>query len=130
MHALYILIGAVSAVLMYRVMRLLGVRNSIACGSRSVSDLSPGCVLFENFPMYEYLVMLMLLATALALHRLLSQPDWRSSLLLFGCLAILCYLRNLFPLQLLALLLAGLAWYLRRARWQIVAADCCRCFWF
>jgi len=121
LHALYLAVGAASGLLMYRVMRLLGVRTSIACAVTIVFLTSPGCVLFENFPMYEYLVMLMLLATALALHRLLSQPDWRSSLLLFGCLAILCYLRNLFPLQLLALLLAGLAWYLRRSRWQIVA---------
>ena len=122
LHVLYMLIGAASGILMYRVMTLLGVRNGIACGVTIFFLTSPGCVLFENYPMYEYPIMLLLLAGALALHRLLSHPDAASSMLFFGLVAALCFLRNLFPLQLLAIALAGLAWYLRKARWPVLAA--------
>jgi hypothetical protein len=121
LHVLYLAIGAASGILMYRVMILLGVRETVAAGVTILFLTSPGCVLFENYPMYEYPIMLLLLAGALALYRLLSRPDARSSLLFFGVLAILCFTRNLFPLQLLAAVLAGLAWYLRPARWRVVA---------
>ena len=121
LHVLYMAIGAASGILMYQVMRRLGVRTAIACGVTIFFLTSPGCVLFENYPMYEYPIMLLLLASALAFYRLLERPGAVSSLLFFGALAVLCLLRNLFPLQLLAVALAAAAWYLRAARWRVVA---------
>jgi hypothetical protein len=121
LYVLYLVIGAVSGILMYRLMRLLGVRNSVASALTILFLTSPGCVLFENYPMYEYPIMLLLLGSALALYRLLSRPDAKASMLFFGLLAVLCFLRNLFPLQLLAAVLAGLTWYLRSARWRVLA---------
>jgi hypothetical protein len=124
LHVMYLAIGAACGILLYRVMILLGVRSGIACGVTIFFITSPGCVLFENYPMYEYPIMLLLLGAALALHRLLSRPDLVSSLLFFGSLAVLCFLRNLFPLQLLAVVLIALAWYLRGARWRVLAGGC------
>jgi hypothetical protein len=120
LHALYLVIGAASAILLYRVMTLLGVRPAVACGVTIFFITSPGCVLFENYPMYEYPLMLVLPACALALYRLLSKPGWLSSLLLFSWLAVLCYLRNIFPLHLIAALLLAMVWYLRSARRQVL----------
>jgi hypothetical protein len=121
LHVLYLVMGAAIGMLLYRVMVLLGVRSAVACGATILFLTSPGCILFENFPMYEYQIMLVLLASGLALYQLLSRPTAMASLAFFGCLAVLCYLRSIFPLPLIGALCIGLAWYLRKARWRIVA---------
>ncbi len=50
LHVLYMVAGAASGILMYRVMTLLGVRSSIATVVTILFLTSPGCVLFENYP--------------------------------------------------------------------------------
>ena len=59
LHALYIAVGAVSAVLLYQLMRCLNVPVRLACVLTILFVTSPGCVLFENYPMYEYLILVL-----------------------------------------------------------------------
>jgi len=71
LHVLYLAMGVAIGMLLYRVMVLLGVRSAVACAATILFLTSPGCILFENFPMYEYQIMLVLLASGLALYQLL-----------------------------------------------------------
>src|SRR5260221_3830703 len=74
---------------------------------------SPGCFLSENFPMYEYTVMALLLANCVALYRLLDRPGFWTAFVFFSILAALALLRALFNLFYMLAVVAALAYYLR-----------------
>jgi hypothetical protein len=123
LHALFIAVGAVSAVLLFELMRYLDVPVWLACLLDVMFITSPGCVLFENFPMYEYLIVALLLAQCVVLHNLLTRPRFPMAFLFFSLIAALALLRAFYHLFYVIALAAALALYLRAHTRVILAAS-------
>lgn len=123
LHVLYTAVGAVSAVLLYRLMRCLDVPVWLACLLDILFITSPGCVLFENFPMYEYLIVVLLLAQCVVLHRLLARPGFPVAFLFFSLVAVLALLRAFYHLSYVIAVAVVLAFYLRVHARMILAAS-------
>jgi hypothetical protein len=121
LHAMYLLCGLSLCFTLYRLMRILGVRPAVAATLTSLFLASPGVVLFENFLMYEYPLMALLCASAVAFHRLLTRPSGVSASLFFTSLTALVYMRALFHLFWF-LLMAGFAVRLLKGRRRMVTA--------
>jgi hypothetical protein len=121
LHVLYMAFGAFSAVLLFQLMRRLDVGVRLACLLTILFIVSPASILFENYPMYEYLELALLLAQCLALARLLERPSFWSGFLFFSLLATLALMRSFYHLYYLLAVAAALAVYLR-PRARIVAA--------
>jgi hypothetical protein len=104
---------------MYELMRRLGVGMGIGVAITILFIVSPGCILFENFPMYEYLILWLLLAASLALYKLVERPTFRWCLIFFSLMAGLSFIRSLYHPVFLLLLAVGLALYLR-PHWKMI----------
>ena len=122
LHVLFMAAGLMSAMLLYRLLRRLRAPNWLACVLTILFITSPGCVLFENFPMYEYLIMTLLLAECVVLCRLLERPRFWLAFLFFSLLAATALLRATFHLYYLIAVAAVLAWYLKGHSKTIAAA--------
>ena len=123
LHILFMAMGLASAFLLYRLMRILKVPAWLASTVTILFVVSPGCVLFENFPMYEYPIMLLLLGQSVALYELLRNPRWGWSLLFFSLLAALALLRAFYHLAYLVAVAAALAIYFKTNRKMILATS-------
>lgn len=107
LHGLHMLLGLFSGVLLYRTMVYLNVGSSLAVTLTILFLVSPGCVIYENFPMYEYIIMFLLLSSGVCLYSVMQQPSTWKAFLFFSLLAILVWIRSLYhPMLLLAI--AGL----------------------
>ena len=95
-HAVHLTLGAASCCLIYHLMRICGVRSSPAFLLTSIFVVSPGVVLFENFMLYEYVVMFLLLAVAVALYHLICRGSFVYMLMFFTGVLSLCLVRNFF----------------------------------
>src|SRR5579863_684571 len=122
LHAVYLLCGLSLCFTMYRLMRILGVRPAVAAPLTSFFLASPGGVLFENFLMYEYPLMALLCASAVAFHRLLERRDWASASLFFASLTTLVFLRALFHLAWFVWWAGFAGWLLKGRRRMVLAA--------
>jgi len=119
--AIYLACGISLCFTLFRLMRLLGVRSSIAATLTAIFLASPGVVLFENFLMYEYPMMALLCASAVLLEWLLRQPGRWPATAFFGALAALMYMRALFHLGWFILIAAAVLWLVRANRRQVFA---------
>ena len=120
LHAFYMLLGAGSALLLYRVMVYLGVSDRLAFLFTLLFIASPGCVLFENYPLYEYEMMFLLLLSCVLLQKLVERPSTRLSFYFFTAWAALAWIRSIYHLYVLILVAAVLVAYLWKARFQVL----------
>jgi len=123
MHVFYMILGLASALLVYRIMRYLNVGPGLALGLTIAFTVSPAVVLSENFPMYEYPMMVLLLASSLALYHLISKPGFWPSLGLFSLLACLAWIRALYHFYFLIAFAVLVAWFVRRNRLSVLAGS-------
>lgn len=121
--AIYLGCGVSLCFTLFRLMRLLGVRSTIAATLTAIFLASPGVVLFENFLMYEYPMMALLCASAVLLEWLLRQPGRWPAAAFFGTLAALMYLRALFHLGWFLLIAAAVLLLIRANRRQVLAVS-------
>ena len=122
LHALYLIAGLSSGIFLYILMRRLGVGSKLSTGLTILFVVSPAAVLYENFPMYEYLIMCLLLASSVVLYNLILQPNFWLALVFFSLLATLAWIRNLYhPFYILAIA-ATLAFFLPKKRITVLAA--------
>ena len=119
-HVVHMALGAVSAVLLFRLMLFLAVPEKLACGLAILFIASPGCVLFENYPMYEYPIMALLLAQCVALYKLVDRPSFAAASLFFWCLAALALLRAFYHLFYVTAVVVALIYFLSK-QWKVVA---------
>ena len=66
-HAIYLVLGLGICWLTYYLMSVCGVKSWLALTLTGLFIVSPGVVLFENFMMYEYPLVFLLLAAATVL---------------------------------------------------------------
>jgi hypothetical protein len=122
LHALYLAAGLSAALFLFVVMRRLGVSEPISLALTILFVTSPAWVLYENFPMYEYLIMWLLLASSIALYDLVEQPTFWRAFIFFSLLATLAWLRSLYHLFYLVAIAAVLAFFLGKSRKTILLA--------
>ena len=107
---------------MYHLMRICGVGSTLAFVLTGIFVVSPGVVFFENFLLYEYMVMFLLLFAAVALHHLIRQGTLVYMFMFFGALLCLSLVRNFFHLIYLAGAFLFLLYALKGNRKRIVLA--------
>jgi hypothetical protein len=122
LHALCLAVGLSSAILLYILMRRLGVSQGISSVLTILFITSPACVLYENFPMYEYLILCLLLASSLALHKLILHASFWMAFLFFSLLAALAWIRSLYHLFYVLGIAAAVAFFLPKRRRMVLAA--------
>ncbi|MEP6714340.1 MAG: hypothetical protein ABJC09_02125 [Terriglobia bacterium] len=122
LDALYMACGASLCWSLFGLMRILQVRTAVAFTLTALFICSPGVVLFENYLMYEYPIMALLCASAVILHSLIERPTFRVASLFFFVLTIMMYIRAVFQLEWLVLLVALLAWLMKGHRKMILSA--------
>ena len=114
-HAIHLALGIGICWFTYYLMSVSGVRPWLALMLTSLFIVSPGVVLFENFMLYEYLLVFLLLAAAVVLYNLCLSEKAIYAVQFFTCLLFLLLLRNHFHLIYIAgAFLLLLSFYKRR----------------
>lgn len=120
-HVFHMVLGAGSSMLLYKIMLDLAVGPRIAFALTLAFMASPGCILWENYPLYEYEIMFLLLLSGLLIFRLFRQPSLFGSFLFFSALATLGWIRSIYHPYLLAIFAAVFCVFLKHARSQVLA---------
>lgn len=97
-HVLHLFFGASIGCLVYYIMRSLGVSVRIAVPLVCIFIVSPGVVMFENFVLYEYLLVFILSASAALLFRFFELRSAGYAVSFLICQFSLVFLRNQFHL--------------------------------
>src|SRR5690349_11084524 len=95
-HVLYVILGGAVCCLLYHLMRVCGVHAVIAFALAAWFIVSPAVVLFENFFLYEFLLVFLLLGSAAALHHFFQTGRTVYAAAFFLCLFSLLLIRNHF----------------------------------
>ena len=122
LHALYMAVGLSSAIFLYIVMRRLGVSRAISSTLIILCVVSPASILYENYPMYEYLILCLLLASCVLLYKLILRPTFWRAFAFFSLLAALAWIRNLYHLFYILAIAVALAFFLPKQSKTILAA--------
>jgi hypothetical protein len=122
LHAIYLICGVSLGLTLYRLMRILEVRQWTAIALAALFLVSPGVLLFENLLIYEYPLMALLCAAGVVFYRLIDRPSAGAAVGFFACLAALVYVRALFHLAWFILLMGFCVWRLRGHRRLVLAS--------
>jgi hypothetical protein len=122
LHALYLVAGLSSAILLYIIMRRLYVDPKLSAGLTILFVVSPAAVLYENYPMYEYLIMYLLLASSVVLYKFILRPTFWRAFTFFSLLAALAWIRNLYHLLYILVIAVALAFYMPKQRNMVLTA--------
>jgi len=118
--SIYHLFGFVFYLILYKIMRELEVRESLAFIISTIFIISPSAILYENWLFYTFPVAFLTLSSSLALLLFIKKNNFKYSLLFFSLLALLALLRQTFhPVYVLAIA-AVMFFYLKNARRNIV----------
>jgi hypothetical protein len=115
--ACYLLLGLSFAIVMFLLIKGLGMRDTPSALLTALYVASPACVLYENWLFYTYPLTVLLLLAALFWQRFARRGRFMDALLLFACAALLALTWSLFHLVwMLGLVLALVL--LRRRDWR------------
>ena len=123
LHSVHLVLGLAVCLLLFYLMRVLGVSRWIAFALAAWFTVSPGVVLFENFMLYEYIVGFLLIASAASLWRYATTGASSWIHLFFALLAALLFVRNFFHLVYILAILAALIYLSKGRRRQILLAS-------
>jgi hypothetical protein len=115
-HAIHLVLGIGIGCLTYYLMSVCGVNSWLALTLTSLFIVSPGVVLFENFMLYEYLLVFLLLAAATVLYNFCLRERAIYAVSFFTCLLFLMLLRNHFHLIYIAGAFLLLLYFYKRRR--------------
>jgi hypothetical protein len=106
----WLLLGVLLSLTLYHFQREVGVYRVVATLTTAWFVISPGVDLFENLLIYEYPLLVMLVAAALALSRFIRTGKIVYAATFFTMLLLLAYTRSLFHLLWVALVVMGCLW--------------------
>ena len=107
MHIVYLALGISLAAGLYLLLTRLGIRPWPSAVIAAALSVTPAFLLYENWLFYEYPVAALVVLSALALHEFLRRGTLGPGIALFVLLAALIYLRTIFQIVWL-LLVVGL----------------------
>jgi hypothetical protein len=119
----YIAMGVAIALALLRLLRLLRVNEWAAAVLTILFTVNPGCVLYENLAIYEYPILLLLLAAAITLFRLVQEPSVMRSIGFYACICGLVMIRNQFHLVYVVLITIVLLAVMGNARKAVLAGS-------
>lgn len=94
----YLGLGLLLGISLFLLMRRLKIPDTLSTALTCVFIASPSCILFENELFYTYFVTILLITSALFLHRYLSRGKILDAMVFFFLLASLILIRNVFHL--------------------------------
>lgn len=118
-HLIYLLCGAGTVALMYRLMRRLDVDRRIALGCAGAFALLPQGVLMENHPLYDYPVAFVMVAATLCLARFTERDRLRDAAGFAGLIVLAALTRSAFHLAWVIAVGAGLVVVARTSRRRV-----------
>jgi hypothetical protein len=95
-----------TCLLLYRLLRRLEVVGWLAWSATALFMLSPALVLYENIPYYMMFELLLLTLACLQCHVAIERGTWRSYFALFMVLTTLIWIRAMFQIYWLLVLVA------------------------
>jgi hypothetical protein len=109
----WLFLGVLLSVALYHLQRELGVYPVVATLTTAWFVISPGVVLFENLLIYEYPLLVTLVAAAWVLSRFVRTGRFPYGATFFTMLVLLAYTRSLFHLLWVVLVVVGCLWACR-----------------
>ncbi len=97
-HLFYLLLGLLFSLSFFLLMVSLGISALLSLALVTLFLLSPASILYENWLFYTYPVMVLLVLSAVFLHRYASHKNTADLVLFFLLIACIAYLRSLFHL--------------------------------
>jgi hypothetical protein len=119
---IYLILGAAVTLLLYSIQLGLGVGRRVALVITALFMISPGVVLFENFLLYEYIQLALLLFAAFSLLELLNTSRQQWVVLLCADLTALAVLRATYQWFYYAAFVAAIWWLVKERRKAIAIA--------
>jgi hypothetical protein len=119
-HAIHLAFGASITCLLFYLMRSLGVGVWIAFTTTTLFMISPGVILFENFLLYEYLLVFILMISAVLLFHFVKGRRAVSACGFLFCQFCLVMLRNHFHLVYFIVVFIFLIYFTKRNRRLVV----------
>ncbi|MGA2506226.1 MAG: hypothetical protein ABSF80_01955 [Chitinispirillaceae bacterium] len=115
-HIIHLLFGAALAWCLLYMMRSLGVGVRIALAATSVFIISPGVVLFENFILYEYQMLFLLIVSGGLLFHFFNRRSIASAIGFLVCQFWLVMVRNQYHLVYFAAIFILLLYFTKHNR--------------
>jgi len=120
----YHLLGVVSAIALFRLLLRFRIRAGIALFTTCGCFLSPSWMLYENWLMYTFPIMALLIFIAAKMHIYVQTQKSRDGVVLFVLMMLLAYLRSIFH-YLWFLAAVGILWtYFNGKRKSLLLAAC------
>ncbi len=120
LSAAYMAMGLLLVIVLYRLLRGLGVAAWPSVAVATLFLLSPATILYENIPYYTCPAALLLCLCALLFQRMVTAFTPGRALALFLCMTALIYTRSLFQIPWFAALVLFCLWALPGHRRQIL----------
>ncbi len=95
-HTVHLLLGLAACLAVYLLAVRLGASKPVAAAVACVFTVSPAAILFENLLYYTFPVTVMLVLSAILLHRFLDTGRMREGVLFFTVLALIVLTRSMF----------------------------------
>lgn len=121
LHLFFAAIGLILALVLFRLMKDLGVSNSLSLVLTLIFAVSPSAICYENLAFYTYPTAALLLLAVLFFHRFSASGNAIHGMAAFASLALVMLMRSAYHPILFCALLGGL-FLVDRARWRRRAA--------
>lgn len=118
-HGLFMLAGYFIMIGFYTLLRQFKVKEGLAAGLTCFFTLNPACILYENWLLYSYFILVVMCWSAVFLHRYLSHYAGRDILVFFVLTACLVLTYSTFHLVWFVFLLGVLLLFVKKKRKQI-----------
>lgn len=105
-HLVFMLLGLAQAVTIYLLLWRLGVNRALSTTVAVLFSVLPLSLMYENYLFYEYAVMVLVTVAALSLQIFVSRPTFWRGFAFFALIGTLIYLRSMFQLAYLLILIA------------------------
>jgi hypothetical protein len=115
-HAIHLVFGAVIACFLFHLMRCLGVGVRLAFTATVLFIVYPGFVLRENFILYEYQMLFLLMGSAVFLFHFFERRSAASAIGFLVCQFWLVMVRNYFHMVYFAAIFVLLLYFTRHNR--------------
>lgn len=121
-HGLYMLAGYFIALGFYTLQRRLNIKETLAAAFTCFFIINPACILYENWLMYTYFILGVIIWSAVFLHRYISHHQTNDILVFFILTASLVLTYSSYHLVWFLFLWCMLLVFVRGRRKQIITA--------
>ena len=122
MHAQFLIWGLLAAIGLYILLVQLRVPRWIAVAVTAIFSSLPQILIYEHWLFYEYPTAALLVVATVALHRFVSRGSTAAGATFFLLLALVIFMRSIFQIVWLIVVIAALCWVRPRRKVLMTAA--------